>query len=229
MRNKYLYTKVMLATFLLSTTACSFKLNPMSDMPATTTSTIASLSETVDSYPDETFTNSVIAETLVDDLIDESEGLGYELEACTLVRVVDGDTLVVDYNGEQVKVRLIGVNTPESVASKEYLERTGKENTEEGKTASEWVKDLLKDYPTLYLQKDTSETDRYGRTLRYVWLEVPTNVHDINEIRTKMLNGVLLDEGLAEVTIYKPDTKYADAFQAIFTHMTDEYDEDFEH
>ena len=61
-----------------------------------------------------------------------------------LVSVIDGDTLMLYIDGEgDKKVRLIGVDTPESVAWAEYLEKTGKENTEEGKDASEFVKTFL--------------------------------------------------------------------------------------
>lgn len=133
----------------------------------------------------------------------------------TVIRVVDGDTLVVDIDGEQSKVRLIGVDTPESVASNEYLNKTGKKNTVEGKEASEITKDILKDYPTVYLQKDISETDRYGRLLRYVWLELPDDKTDLEEISTKMLNGILVKEGIAKAVTYKPDTLYQNEFKEL--------------
>ena len=127
----------------------------------------------------------------------------------TVIRVVDGDTLVVDIDGEQSKVRLIGVDTPESVASNEYLNKTGKKNTVEGKEASEITKDILKDYPTVYLQKDISETDRY------VWLELPDDKTDLEEISTKMLNGILVKEGIAKAVTYKPDTLYQNEFKEL--------------
>ena len=119
-----------------------------------------------------------------------------DLEAVTLVRVVDGDTLVVhfDASNEDEKVRLIGINTPESVAPDSY--RT--ENTKEGKEASAYVKDLLSDTDTVYLQSDTSDTDRYGRLLRYVWLDIPDDVYDENEVKDKMLNAILIEDGIAE-------------------------------
>lgn len=153
------------------------------------------------------------------------EALGVFSEA-TLKRVVDGDTIVVTIQKEEYKVRLIGANTPESVASEEYLNRTGKENTQEGKVASQWLADFLPEGTKLYLQKDTSDTDRYGRLLRYVWLELPKNETDIDEVQEKMLNAILLKEGLAEVSIYKPDTKYADMFTAIESGTTDDYLQD---
>lgn len=138
------------------------------------------------------------------------------LTEATLVRVVDGDTLVVKVDGEEAKVRLIGVDTPESVASEAYLALTGKKNTEEGVKASDYTKELLKDIKTLWLEKDTSDTDKYGRLLRYVWLERPTDTSDINEIAGKMLNAVLIKNGVAEIATYKPDTAHKADFETIY-------------
>lgn len=140
-----------------------------------------------------------------------TENPGYEFETATLVRVVDGDTLVVEINNEDYKVRLIGVNTPESVAPDSY--RT--ENTTEGVLASDYTKNLLKDVTTVYLDKDTSDTDRYGRLLRYVWLEIPEDKYNVNEVATKMLNGILVLDNVAEVATYEPDTAYAETFEYI--------------
>ena len=146
-----------------------------------------------------------------------------EFQKARLVRVVDGDTIVVDIEGEERKVRLIGIDAPESVASSKYLDRTGKENTREGEKASNFVKDLLADTETVYLQKDVSETDRYGRLLRYVWLELPEDEEDREEISTKMLNGILVWEGIAEPAAYAPDT----AHQADFEYLADYRDMEF--
>ncbi len=128
-----------------------------------------------------------------------------------VVRVVDGDTLVVSINNEQRKVRLIGVDTPESVASQEYLDRTGKQNTEEGFKASDYTKALLANYPEVYLEYDAQTTDKYGRDLCYVWLEQPANT-SIEELQDKMLNAMLLDAGWAQIATYPPNVKYVDTF-----------------
>lgn len=159
------------------------------------------------------------------EITEENEALG-EFQKATLVRVVDGDTIVVEVNNEEFKVRLIGVNTPESVASKEYLDYKGTTNSDEGKAASEFVKKMLSNIQFVYLRTDTSDEDKYGRKLRYVWLEIPEDEHSIEEIKTKMLNGILLDSGVAEVALYKPDLGYADEFQAIYTHTTDDFAND---
>ncbi len=146
-----------------------------------------------------------------------------ELIPAEFVRTVDGDTIIVNLDGEEKRVRLIGVDTPESVAGQIYLEKTGKENTEEGKKASEFTKELLSSYSTVYLQEDKDKEDLYGRSLYYVWLEIPSDVNDIEEIRTKMLEGILLDNGYAVVAIYKPNNRYADELKSIFADTTDLY------
>ncbi|MEK4495080.1 S-layer homology domain-containing protein [Ureibacillus sp. FSL W8-0352] len=120
------------------------------------------------------------------------------LEAATVSRVVDGDTFEL-VNGS--KVRLIGVNTPESTTRTEVF----------GKEASNYTTSKLEG-KTVYLQKDVSETDRYGRLLRLVWMEVPTDVMDENEIRTKMFNADLVLNGYAQPATYAPDVTYSEFF-----------------
>lgn len=135
-----------------------------------------------------------------------------DLEEVTLVRVVDGDTLVVRFDtGEDEKVRLIGINTPESVAPNSYRTK----NTKEGEEASKYVKTMLEDVSTVYLQSDTSDRDKYDRLLRYVWLDIPDDVYNKSEIKEKMLNAILVEDGIAEVATYEPDTTYADLFEEL--------------
>lgn len=132
-------------------------------------------------------------------------------EEAKLIRVIDGDTIEVGLNNTQYSVRLIGINTPESVAPDSYKTK----NSIEGTEASNTVKDILSDVKTVYLQKDVSDTDKYDRLLRYVWLEKPNDENDINEISTKMLNAILVNKGIAEIATYKPDTKYEWAFKEL--------------
>lgn len=63
------------------------------------------------------------------------------------------------------------------------------------------------------LQKDVSETDRYGRLLRIVWLQVPNDDMNEKEIRSKMFNADLVLSGYAEPSTYPPDVKYAEFFR----------------
>lgn len=110
-------------------------------------------------------------------------------------RVVDGDTIVVEIDGTDTKVRLIGMDTPESVNPKE------EKNTEEGVEASDYTKQLL-DGLNVYLEYDIDPEDRYGRTLAYVYL-------DDGET---MVNRLLVQEGYAMIMTVQPDSKYADLF-----------------
>ena len=77
-----------------------------------------------------------------------------------VVRVVDGDTLLLDGNE---RVRLIGVNTPESVDPRRAVESFGKE-------ASAFTRRLAEGR-RVRLQFDHERRDRYGRILAYVYLE----------------------------------------------------------
>lgn len=130
------------------------------------------------------------------------------LQEATAVRVVDGDTLKVRLaDGTEHSVRLVGIDTPESVAEDESR------NCEEGVIASDFTKSLVAPQQTIWLQRDVSDTDKYGRLLRYVWLERPENPSDEGEIAAKMLNAVLVREGYAQVKRYKPDTTLHNLFQ----------------
>lgn len=120
-----------------------------------------------------------------------------EEDLYTVTRVVDGDTFVID-TGE--KVRMILINTPESVHWDED------KNTPFGDLASEYSKELLEGVK-VSLEIDVSDTDQYGRLLRYVYLEDGTFV-----------NELLVKEGYAQVASYPPDIKYLDIIQAAETH-----------
>lgn len=125
-----------------------------------------------------------------------------------VLKVVDGDTIVIDRGQGQEKVRFILVDTPETKHPKKGVEYFGKE-------ASDFTTNSLNG-KTVYLQKDVSETDRYNRLLRYVWLERPSsNEPTEGEIRSKCFNAILLAGGYAQVTTFPPDVKYVDLFRQI--------------
>jgi micrococcal nuclease len=91
---------------------------------------------------------------------------GAEPTARTVVRVVDGDTIVLD---GQEKVRLIGVDTPETVYSQRPVEWFGRE-------ASAFTTRRLQG-KTITLAYDQQRRDRFQRTLAYVCLDG----HSVNE------------------------------------------------
>lgn len=140
---------------------------------------------------------------------DEPEVAGGRIKV-PLLYTVDGDTIAVEYSSEEVRVRLIGINTPESVAPDDYLEETGKENTEEGKVASDFLKEYLADTTYVYLEFDETLNDEYGRLLAYVWVSGTGK-----DVETQMLNGIMLTKGYAELMIIPPNTKYEEELKAI--------------
>ena len=132
-----------------------------------------------------------------------------EYETARVVRVVDGDTLVVTLNGEEQRVRLIGIDCPESVSAH------ASENTAEGMQASNHTKQLVSSGDTVYLETDVSQTDKYGRLLRYVWLGVPIEEKDCDYAAEYMLNARIVADGYAEAVEYEPDTAWAQVFEEL--------------
>lgn len=124
-----------------------------------------------------------------------------EFEKALVKRVVDGDTIVVILNGLEEKVRLIGVNTPESAGK--Y-----KNNPQDyGKESSDFTKRSLLGR-VVYFEKDVGDKDKYGRLLRYVWLTEPSN----GNLEENMFNAILVSEGYAKVMTIQPNVKYKKTF-----------------
>lgn len=86
------------------------------------------------------------------------------LETAKVTRVMDGDTIQVSRNGKTETVRLIGVNTPETVDPKKPVECYGPEASAETKQALEGKQVSLEADPS------QGDRDKYGRLLRYVYL-----------------------------------------------------------
>lgn len=114
-----------------------------------------------------------------------------------VVRVVDGDTIIVDIDGDETRVRLIGIDTPESVHPDDTL------NSESGKIALDFTSELLTG-KQVYLEYGEEKTDKYDRTLAYVFLSDKT-----------MIEAELLKNGMAEVMTIEPNSKYASYFECI--------------
>jgi micrococcal nuclease len=116
-----------------------------------------------------------------------------DLPQAQVLRVIDGDTIEVSWGDTKEKVRLIGVDTPESVHPDQS------KNVPYGKIASEFTKSTLEGQ-TVGLEFDVQERDRYGRLLAYVYLG------DI------MFNKLLLDEGHASISTFPPNVRYVSMF-----------------
>lgn len=106
-----------------------------------------------------------------------------------VIRAIDGDT--IEIQGEK-KIRYIGINTPE-------LERPNKKIECFAKEALQKNKDLVEG-KYVRLEKDVSETDKYQRLLRYVYVD------------GIFMNLELVKEGYAQVATYPPDIKYQKEF-----------------
>ncbi len=116
-----------------------------------------------------------------------------------VTKVVDGDTIEVDLQGRLQKLRYIGINTPETVDLRRPVQCFGKQASDENKSLV-----LGKD---VYLEKDVSETDKFGRLLRYVFLK-------LDDGTILFVNDYLVREGFGEVSTFPPDVKYTDRFLA---------------
>lgn len=118
------------------------------------------------------------------------------LVAVPFVRIVDGDTIKVEWQGAMVSVRYIGMDAPETVKPDTPVAWMGPQAS----AANQKLLDQAGG--TVYLEKDVSETDQYGRLLRYVWIRANG--------AWLMVNLELLRLGVAQVETVPPDVKYID-------------------
>jgi micrococcal nuclease len=108
-----------------------------------------------------------------------------------VVDVVDGDTIKVSMEGEVYTVRYIGIDAPETKDPNRPVEWMGPEASA--------ANERLVGGKMVYLEKDVSESDRYGRLLRYVYLGDGSFV-----------NATLVRQGYAVASSYPPDVKHQD-------------------
>ena len=121
-----------------------------------------------------------------------------------IVRAVDGDTAVVKVDGQERRVRFLGVDTPETVHPNKPVQFFGKE-------ASNFTKESLNGR-RVWLEYDANPQDRYGRHLAYIWLNNPKTINETS-IRENMFNAKLLLGGYAKVMIIKPNKRYESEFK----------------
>ena len=110
-------------------------------------------------------------------------------DTAMVIHVIDGDTIRVEGG---YKVRYIGIDTPEVYPK---LEAFGMEAWQANRQLVEGKK--------VRLERDVSEIDKYGRLLRYVYVD------DI------LVEAELVRQGLAEAKAYPPDTKYQDYLEQL--------------
>lgn len=113
-----------------------------------------------------------------------------------VIKVVDGDTLDVSIDNKTVRLRIIGLNTPETVDPRKPVECFGKQASAE---AAKMLKSMK-----VYLEPDASQQnrDKYDRLLRYVWLEDGTN-----------FSKYMIENGFGHEYTYDTPYKYQEEFK----------------
>lgn len=120
--------------------------------------------------------------------------LGSGGQETTVIRVIDGDTIEIE-GGK--KVRYIGIDTPETVDPRRPVGCFGKEASAQNKRLVEGEQVLL--------VKDVSETDKFERLLRLVYVKQEDGA-------TLFVNDYLVRNGFAKASTYPPDVKFANQF-----------------
>jgi micrococcal nuclease len=142
--------------------------------------------------------------------------MGNAYNKATVVRVVDGDTIKIEMNGNEEAVRLIGIDTPESKVNKKAKKDAIKTNhdveviTAMGKEATKYVKTLVRKGDTVGIEFDVQKRDKYKRLLVYAYLQ-----------DGKMLNEEIIKAGFASVMTYPPNVKYQERFVRAYREALD--------
>lgn len=125
------------------------------------------------------------------DPADAGAGPDGPTEMAEVIRVVDGDTIVVRTGDREERVRYIGLDAPEvaNVDAGTVAECGG----DEARTANE----RLVAGEQIVLERDVSDRDRFGRLLRHVWLQ---------DGGWRLIGRELVEAGAAEARSYPPDT-----------------------
>jgi micrococcal nuclease len=120
--------------------------------------------------------------------------------AVALASVVDGDTVDVFVDGRREAVRLVGIDAPETGGPYQPIECYGRD-------ATTFLEGLLAGGGRLSIEQDVEDRDRYGRLLRWVWLERDDGTR-------YLLNEAMVRAGYAERYRDTPDRRYLDRIVA---------------
>ena len=131
---------------------------------------------------------------------DGSSGPPAGAQVASVVRVTDGDTIVVEMAGAQERVRLIGLDAPEIAHPDEGTP------AECGGDAARAATSALVDGEEVRLERDASDRDRFGRLLRHVWVRAADGWLLVAE--------ELVERGAVEARSYPPDTSRDDQLDA---------------
>jgi len=124
-----------------------------------------------------------------------NESLNTSPNSATVKRVVDGDTIEIAIGGKTERVRMIGVDTPETKHPTKGVECYGPE-------ASAYTEQLLPEGTALRVERDVEARDKYGRLLLYVYI-ADSNV---------FVNLDLVMNGYARPMVFEPNTAHKSDF-----------------
>lgn len=110
-------------------------------------------------------------------------------DRATVVRVVDGDTIDAEVNGDVERVRLLNVDTPETKHPERPVQCLGPE-------ATEFLEELLAPGDRIELVYDVERTDRYDRTLAGVYKD------------DSLVNADIAEAGLGVAVLYEPNDRF---------------------
>lgn len=138
----------------------------------------------------------VLGDQLTPSIVQTTVAIPEDASSAIVKNVIDGDTIEVIFNNEVDTIRLIGIDSPELKAPRKQVECFGVE-------ASTFAKQYLNG-KKIYLTRDSSQgnSDKYGRLLRYVWLDEKTN-----------LNQMMIANGYAYEYTYDTPYMYQTAFK----------------
>ena len=139
-----------------------------------------------------------------------SAAVSVQREPARVVRVISADTLTILYRGKWEEIKLIGPEAPQTALNDRAFEEALKNSStpdeiiRRGLQATEFVKGLLRYGSQVWIEFDVRKRDRYARLLGYVYLA-----------DGRMLNEVILRQGLADLFLVPPNLRYSRRFQEI--------------
>ena len=135
----------------------------------------------------------------------------------SVVRISDGDTIVVRLNGKNEKLRLIGIDSPEKYDG-EKLSRKSRELglsqneiKQMGRNSSKFTEKLLRG-KKVYLEYDVTKRDRYGRLLAYVYLKDDNGDWVFNDTNFRQINFEIIKAGWAVPLTIPPNVRYSNKY-----------------
>ncbi|MFQ5687829.1 MAG: thermonuclease family protein [Candidatus Scalindua sp.] len=135
----------------------------------------------------------------------------YAQQRTMTTRVIDGDVIQALYGGVEKRIRLIGIDTPESRVNRKAKKDANMSEQdittiiEMGKKAKAYVNGLIKRGDLITIEFDVQKWDKYGRLLGYVYLS-----------NGKMLNEEIVKAGYAMIMTIPPNVKYKDMFSRAY-------------